>query len=384
VLAASVACLVASASAVSVAAGRPARTHPAHHPALLAGRPPDGMSWRMYHLMQAQQPLDAAAAQIQALSAKPGPAHVGFFETKVEPSLGILTVYWHGPVPANAQRLISWLRAKVEIRVVKTRYSLAALNRAVLTAIHASRRVTGGWPATDGSGIDVGVRRTSARSAASLAAALRSRLGVPVTAVPAGADQLQACAVPGSNTNLGPGSRCDDLENFWGGDVIQSPFVFCTGGFGVHNSSGGEYLLTAAHCAYNGSGYANGITFHNGQTSGSVHYQLVGNITDVPGPHDAAVIPTGTGAQYYDGPGIFNGDTTNTKFVSGQQATSVGDSLCESGAFGGVLCGFIVRQLNVSLPDPDVPSQTWTALALATSGSGTSPSTATAAARGSR
>jgi hypothetical protein len=56
--------------------------------------------------------------------------------------------------------------------------------------------------------------------------------------------------------------------------------------------------------------------------------------------------------------------------VAGQQATSVGDSLCESGAFGGVLCGFTVHQLNVSLQDPDVPSQTWTSLALATSGSG--------------
>ena len=51
-----------------------------------------------------------------------------------------------------------------------------------------------------------------------------------------------------------------------------------------------------------------------------------------PGP--AAVIPTGTGNRYYDGPGIYNGDTTHTKTVAGQQATSVGDSLTHGLYFG--------------------------------------------------
>jgi hypothetical protein len=30
------------------------------------------MSWRVFHLMLAQQPLDAAATKIQALAARPG------------------------------------------------------------------------------------------------------------------------------------------------------------------------------------------------------------------------------------------------------------------------------------------------------------------------
>jgi hypothetical protein len=38
-----------------------------------------------------------------------------------------------------------------------------------------------------------------------------------------------------------------------------------------------------------------------------------------------------------------------------------------------VICGFRVSQLNVTLPDPDYPSQTWTALALATQSSGNFP-----------
>jgi hypothetical protein len=89
--------------------------------------PPDGMSWRVYHLMMAQLPLDAAATRIQALAARPGPAHRGFFETAVDDSRRVLTVYWHGPVPANVQRLISRLRARVDLRVVQTRYSLATI-----------------------------------------------------------------------------------------------------------------------------------------------------------------------------------------------------------------------------------------------------------------
>jgi hypothetical protein len=359
-------CLVLGTAAASLAAGTPGRAHPAH-PARQVS-PPDGMSWRVYHLMMAQQPLDAAATKIQTLAAGPGPAHAGFFETKVDASTHILTVYWHGPVPANVQRLVSGLRAKVDVQVVKTRYSLATLNRDVLAAIHVGGGVVGGYPLTDGSGIHLSVHSLNPRTAGSVASAMRSRFGVPVVATLSGVDHPQYCAVPYSYAPLGPGSRCYDLENFWGGDVIQSSYVFCTGGFGVHNPSGGEYLMTAAHCAYNGSGYANGITFHNGQDPS--HWQLVGHITDVPRPHDWAVIPTGTGDVYYDGPGIYNGDTYHTKTVVGQQATSVGDSLCESGAFGGVLCNFTVRQLNVSLQDPDVPSQTWTALALATSGSG--------------
>ena len=374
-------CLVFGTTATSFASGAPGQTHPAVGAAGQARSarafvPPDGMSMQTYRLMMAQMPLDAAATRIQALAARPGPAHRGFFVTKVDASRHILTVYWHGRVPANVRRVISELRATVNVRVAQTRYSLAALNRDVLAAVHSGHGVLGGWPLTDGNGINLSVRTTNAGSAA---AAMRARFGVPavITRVtkPGGVNRLLYCAVQNSNANLGPGSRCNDWENFWGGDVIQQQAYpggsFCSGGFGVHNSGGGEYLLTAAHCADNGSGYVNGVAFHNGQDSRN--WKFVGNITDVPGPHDAAVIPTGTGAQYYDGPGIYNGDTTHTKFVAGQQATSVGDSLCESGAFGGVICGFRVSQLNVTLPDPDYPSQTWTALALATQSSGNFP-----------
>lgn len=345
-------------AAVSLAGRIPGKAHPVTRSSL-----PDGMSWRTYHLMMAQAPLDAAATKIQALAARQGPAHRGFFETAVNDSRRVLTVYWHGPVPGTVRRLIGRLRSTVSIRVVQTRYSLAALNRDVLTAIRSGRKVTGGWPLTDGGGIVLNVNSPNLRQ---VATAMRSRFGVPVMITPGGADQPQTCAWPASNAHLGPGSRCWDLEPFWGGDVIQSSYGnFCTGGFGVHNSTGGEYLITAAHCADNHHGYVNGITFYNGQDPS--HWQVIGQITDVPGPHDLAVIPTGTGNRYYDGPGIYNGDTYGTKIVAGQQATSVGDWLCESGSFGGTLCDFQVQYLNASVPDDTYPSHIWTSLALATS-----------------
>jgi hypothetical protein len=352
-------CLVLGTAATSLAAGLPARAHPAR-----PASPPYGMSWRVYHLMLAQQPLDAAATRIQALAARPGPAHAGFFETKVDASRGILTVYWHGPVPATVLRLIHRLRATVDIRIVQTRYSLGTLNRDVLAAIHSGRGVAGGYPMTDGGGIVLGVNTANPHSIASLASALRSRFGVPVLATAAGLDHPQYC-VFSSGDPLGPGSRCNDWPAFWGGDVIQQTsngvLYGCTGGFGVHDRYGYQYLITAAHCAYNGSGYVNGITFHNGQDSG--HWKLIGNITDVPGPHDWAIIPAASGNQYYDGPGISNGDTYRTKTVHGQQATSVGDWLCESGAFGGVLCSMQAAALNYS-------DGTWNSMVLATSGTG--------------
>jgi hypothetical protein len=326
---------------------------------------PFGMSAQDYQLMQEQTPLDVAATKIQALAAKPGAAHDGFFDTKVVPSQHTLIVYWHGSVPASMQRLITQLQAKITIQVVKTRYSLATLNGAIAQSVR-TMGATGGYTAVDGSGITISVPARSMRPA--IVKTFQAQVGVPVTVVPAAGGQDQTCA-PNPSDTLGAGSRCDDLSpGFWGGDIIQSSRVYCSSGFGVHNSAGGLYLMTAAHCADNGSGYVNGITFHNGQDS--AHWSLVGQITGVPGTHDGALIPTSAGNHYYDGPGVTNGDTKNTKIVAGQLAVSVGDSLCESGAFGGVLCMFTVQSTTYSRPDVDYGTPTWTNLALATSGTG--------------
>jgi hypothetical protein len=319
---------------------------------------PLGMTAAEYTYQQEQAPLDAVATKIGTLAAKPGAARNGFVDTRVLPAQHTLVVYWHGAVPATVERLIAHSQGAIRVRVVKTRYSLATLNQQVQSAFHISG-VAIGYPQTDGSGIVVGVRSEVMRSAA---ADLRTRITVPVTVTSAGPTVLQSCVPDASDTHTSP-SRCHDFAPFWGGDVLinfadPGKTVLCSSGFGVHASSGATYLMTAAHCAYNGSAYIDGVAFYNGFDDA-----LVGSVTDVSGPHDGAIIPTSSGAFYYDGPSVHSGDTNNTKGVGGSQTVSVNDSLCESGAFGGVHCGAIVKYLNAS-------DGTWNSEALATSLSG--------------
>lgn len=342
--------------ALAVASGGLASAAPApvHHRAGPAARP-DGMNRSTYDLMLAQIPLDKAANQIQLLAAKPGPGHNGFFETQVNDVTHSVTLVWHGAVPADIMRLVTRLRSTVTVRIVRARYSLAVLNQKIRQALH-SHDVLAGYPLNSGAGIHLDVRK----SAPAMAAAARSRLGIPVRASLSGGERLQATCTFNPSDTAGPGHRCYDISpDFWGGAVIQSQYAGCTAGFGVHNSAGGLYMMTAAHCAWTPSGYENGVTFYNGNKT-----YTMGQITDVPGTHDGAIIPTSAGHRYYDGPGIFGGDSSFTKAVAGQQGTSVGDMLCESGSFGGVVCAMRVTALNYS-------DGTWNSMALAASLGGT-------------
>jgi hypothetical protein len=320
------------------------------HQREFAGLP---MSHATYVRMMAQIPLDRAADKVQRAAARPGKGHAGFFETWVDPDHHTMTVVWNGRVPADIQRLIGQLRRTVKVDIVSARYSLARLTGALAQATREPG-VVGGYPLSDGSGLHLDVRVSAqGRSLAPAASVLRARFGVPVLTAASGEVKQQSC-VPNSADTLGAGSRCDDLSpGFWGGDVILQTSIpgytaYCTGGFGGHDSSGNTYMITAAHCAQTSvpgapAVYSNGVTFYNGYKN-----QTMGNITDVPGTDDGAVIPASTGDRYYDGPGIFAGDTKNTKTVVGQQGTSKNDMLCESGSFGGVICGMRVTSLGYS------------------------------------
>jgi hypothetical protein len=327
-------CLVFGTTATSQAV-------PAKGPAQPAVKLPLGMTADEYKYQQEQAPLDAVATKIATLANKSAAGRAGFFDTEVRPAQHTLIVYWHGAVPVDVGSLIARAQGPVHVRVVKTRYGLAALNQQLHLAFRNSGVVIG-YPQTDGSGIVVGVRAQTTRSAA---ADLRTRITVPMTVTEAGSPVAQVCTFYAGDTHASP-SRCHDYPPFWGGDVIEEyaqpgHVNSCTGGFGVHNSSGATYMMTAAHCATNGSSYVNGVTFYNGFNDATL-----GNITGVPGPHDGAIIPTSSGHSYYDGPGIRNGDTSITKTVAGSRTVSVYDSLCESGAFGGVHCGSIVSSTD--------------------------------------
>jgi hypothetical protein len=303
----------------------------------------------MVKLMMAQIPLDAAATRIQHAAAGLGVRHDGFFETAVDDHQHGLTVYWRGAVPINIRHLIRSLSSpQVHITVVSTTYDLAQLTEALGKASHLPGFMSGA-PRHDGSGISVVL-------AANAPAVSFPRVGVPlrVARVPRRGGYTSTCApgFPGITEPALPApSRCDDRSpGFWGGDVIinNTAGVGCSTAFGVHNSAGGLYMVTAAHCSVtvDDTPPVNGITFTNGDGT-----QTMGTSVDAPGPHDAALIPTSSGDRYYDGNGIENGDTHNTKLVIGQGATSWGDMLCESGAFGGVMCGQRVTDINAMESD---------------------------------
>jgi hypothetical protein len=302
------------------------------------------MTSTMLERMRAQIPLDAAATRIQRAAATPGAGHDGFFETAVNADRRSLTVYWRGAVPADIGHLIRALASpRVHITVVSTTYGLAQLTEALRKASHLPGFVSGA-PMHDGSGINIVL-------AAGAPDASPPHLGVPVhVATTRLRGQFEFTCAPGfpgvTEPALPAPSRCDDREpGFWGGDIIlnHTAGAACSTAFGVHDSSGNGYMVTAAHCsvASEGGPVVNGITFTNGDNT-----QTMGKSIDAPGPHDIALIPTSSGNRYYDGPGITHGDTHNTKLVINQLGISRGDSLCESGGFGGVQCGLTVTDTN--------------------------------------
>jgi hypothetical protein len=312
---------------------------------------PDGVDQATYARMLAQIPLDAASDQIQRAAARPGAGHDGFVETSVDTNQRSVTVYWHGPLPADISQIIDTTRHQVTVKVASARFSLSELNAAVSAGMNISG-ATSGHRLADGSGIELDFDR-SAKSVS--ANDLTARVGVPVqTGVAISARQTATC-IPTGQPALPAPSRCDDQPLFWGGDVTinDNTGAECSTAFGVHNAAGRKYLLTAAHCSEDALGHRiNGIPFSNGDLT-----QFMGNSVFVPGQHDAALIPTASGNRYYDGQGVdFPGaDTHNSKRVVGWALVANGDEYCVSGAFGGVSCGWFVVAVDEGNLGPGCP-----------------------------
>lgn len=319
-------------------------------PGPAAPAPASGMTPLMVRRMTAQIPLDAAATRIQHAAATLDARDDGFFQTAVDADRHTLTVYWRGTVPGNIARLIrSLANPQLRISVVPATYDLAQLSDALVKASHLPGFMSGA-PQPDGSGISVILAATGP-------AVAPLQVGVPVhVARSPQRGQFTSTCAPGFAGVTQPAllapSRCDDrMPGFWGGDVIlnNKAGTACSTAFGVHDSSGHGYMVTAAHCSesVDNTPPVNGISFTNGDLT-----QTMGTSIDAPGPHDDALIATSAGNQYYDGPGITKGDTHNTKLVVGQAGTSKGDWLCESGAFGGVQCNLHVTDVNAMETDP--------------------------------
>jgi hypothetical protein len=334
-----------------------------------------------YTRMMAQIPLDAAADRIQSAAARPGLGHDGFFDTWVDDDQHAVTVYWHGAMPADIVALVQSLRRTVTVHVATARYGMAALK----AAIHRGMSVPGvvsGKPRSDGSGVEFDVDEHETGMAIAAGGLSGLRLGVPVDTAPGSSDPVTTAAQPNrahrattTPPSSGPvclanpalplrpdPSRCADSAPFWGGDILinSMSLTACTSAFGVHDrSTGATYLVTAAHCSKLNNVPVDGIEMFGGS---SVSPPLIGVTSQVPGPHDAALIATDAGNRYYDGPGVDGGDTSGSKGVVGQAGVSVNDLLCVSGGMTGIICG-------VRVDATGVVEGNWTDLAEATSAS---------------
>jgi hypothetical protein len=315
------------------------------------------MSALSYRRMLAQIPLDNAAQRIRTAVATSRVARRGFVQLRVDADRGTLTVYWHGRLPAPVQRLFAALRQHLHLVVRPARYTATQLDRAVRQVLRGHHpALTSVGPLTDGDGISVGMSgRVPALSPRSAQRLLNDSM--PVTLHAQAPMRALTCQANQADT-LPPASRCDDLPpNFYGGAVVSifaGSFIngYCTTGFGVHFSNSSTGMLTAGHCI-NNSVFAPGPTWWNGQATtelGSVAHTPYRDSATVASHDDGVIVtPAISGANYYDGPSIFSGDTHNIKHVVGAQSVNPGDWTCESGSFGGVLCAVHVLAINQTI-----------------------------------
>ncbi|MEU6222833.1 hypothetical protein [Streptomyces sp. NPDC047042] len=270
--------------------------------------------------MTEQQPLVAAADKIRWAQENAGFA--GFTGIGLEE--GRVALWWKGAIPATMRKAIGEARRIAPVRVVEADYSFGELKTASARlqeqlAEDPSLGHTVKIP-TDGSGLVLAREGTSiARSAVQSRAIASDAAGVPVSTV--------------VEEPLQEASRQSDSPPWWGGSIIlKDNGVYCTSGFGVTDSSGAEYILTAEHCGTAGERFSTG--------SGA----YIGTPVKARDDHDVMLIQTSDVQNYtYTGN---QGSNVGVR-VDGWDWTYPGEYLCQSGftsagATGGPVCNIKV------------------------------------------
>ena len=141
-------------------------------------------------------------------------------------------------------------------------------------------------------------------------------------------------------------SRLADYPSWWGGAKISNKQYagFCSTGFGVSNSYGSRFILTAGHCGYVGNDWTNGNgTLNTGWDSfGPLR---VGTTYSKHTAYEIMLIPAAAGGRIYDG-GV--GVNEFSKDVVGAGGVYKGEWLCTSGTVSGAVCGYIVDNYTFS------------------------------------
>jgi hypothetical protein len=299
--------------------------------------------------MAAQVPLTAARDRIEQAQ---GSGDHGLAGIDIDAEHNSIVVHWHGSLPAAVTAEIdraksqgitvtvkpaaySWLQLEAEMKRLSDE-SDAKANRDHVAPVIASI-----GPRDDFSGLDAGVTSDAATASAEFAASSGDlSSSIPVTTH---RDQLK------QPTSL---SRQDDSAPFYGGAEMvssadaQGRYTLCSSGFGVHDSAGNQFILTAAHC-----GWDNWYTFAHDTR------QSIGRTTQILYSYDAMLISARSDHWVYDG--AFLGADPSAQFwkpVSGLMTIGNGNWLCVSGAESGAFCNIKVNsssRQSISLLDKD-------------------------------
>ncbi|MEH1026733.1 hypothetical protein ACWD6L_27395 [Micromonospora profundi] len=283
-------------------------------------RESDGSTAGLEH-MRRQHPLVEAAKAIRIEVERRG--YASQYASIVLRDTDHVDLYWKGAVPAAVRRVVNKASETAPVQVHSAAYSIAELR-------NASRQIEANWRGEpedlyaikaqpDGSGLIV----SAAASATADRAASLPDVGVSLTIV----DEGPIKQTIDRGTDIPPWAGGARIVNAYRGNGS------CTSGFGVRNSAGAQYILTAAHCGIPGDRFQSGTG------------ALIGYMGPWQHVHDVALVPTSR-ADAYIYSGCYNcGDS---RPVGRWEHTFVGEYLCQSGQAtardtGDELCDLIVR-----------------------------------------
>jgi hypothetical protein len=324
--------LSTQAASASAPAAKPAVG--AVKPVQFQGPPPAGFSsWQQ--VMAMQNRLNAAATKIST-AAQGGD---GLGSITANPLEKAVRVYWKGAIPATVSGLVGSLRQQTSIQVLPARYSQRELlaEEQRLSATKGSQ-IAEVAPLADASGLHVRLR--PATGADLLAAAAR----------PAAPRSSVALMVDYGDGPQQAADRYHDSSSFWGGAAIQTSTGVCTSGFAIRRTGETKNkLLTAAHCAANGTVFTTGDAAHtNNLTVGTMRNRNVFQDVGLIDP------PAGASTDGHIYTGSFSSSTapyTSNAFmpVGGSQASFVGNLVYGSGARSGNVGPLTVKAINVAV-----------------------------------
>lgn len=226
-----------------------------------------------------------------------------------------ITIYWNGSIPSDVRNFRQNSDDMRKIHFVDVPYSLADLQGEARRISTEYPYVVSAGPTSDYQKLVVQVDNTK----------------TPVDLVDI--KSFVPIVVKSSSDGFKPLYRFADEAPFWGGAWIYNPNtgVTCSTGFSVDVRTGGEGILSAAHCG-------------GGQwTTPPNNNEPVGTVTRLHNPTDSMMLFGRTYA-----PAVYNDVWTSNSGlnVNGYIDPIIGDVTCDSGALSGEVCDARVVGIN--------------------------------------